>query len=56
MRKSVQSDTGTGDTFEDVVTWRMARRSFLKDALLTVPLVIAGPRAVGYHLAEATPW
>jgi len=32
----------TGDTFQDVVTRRMARRSFLKGALLTAPLIIAG--------------
>ena len=44
---------GTGDTFQDVVTRRMARRSFLKGALLTAPLIIAGPSALGRHLAEA---
>jgi uncharacterized protein len=43
----------TGDTFQDVVTRRMARRSFLKGALLTAPLIIAGPGALGRHLAEA---
>jgi hypothetical protein len=33
----------TGDIFHDVVTRRMARRSFLNGALLTAPPVIAGP-------------
>ena len=34
---------GAGETFEDIVYRRMARRSFLKGALLTAPLLIAGP-------------
>lgn len=45
----------TGDTFQDVVTWRLARRSFLKGALLTAPLIIAGPTLLLPKKTQAAP-
>lgn len=41
------------DTFQDVLGRRIARRSFLKGALLTVPLLVATPAALCRGLAEA---
>jgi secreted PhoX family phosphatase len=32
-----------GETFEDVLSRRIARRSFLKGALMTAPILVAGP-------------
>jgi hypothetical protein len=41
------------DTFQDVLGRRIARRSFLKGALLTAPLLIMGPGQISKHLADA---
>jgi secreted PhoX family phosphatase len=41
------------DTFQDVLGRRIARRSFLKGALLTAPLLIVGPASLSRHLADA---
>ena len=42
-----------GDSFQDVLSRCIARRSFLKGALLTAPLLIAAPVAISRHFAEA---
>jgi secreted PhoX family phosphatase len=41
------------DTFHDVLDRRIARRSFLKGALLTAPLLIVGPGPLSGQLADA---
>ena len=46
-------DVSGGETFQEVLERRMARRSFLKSALIAAPLVIAGPDALG-RFAEAS--
>ena len=38
------------DTFQDVLGRRIARRSFLKGALLTAPLLIVGSASLSRHL------
>lgn len=44
----------SGNTFQDVLARRIARRTFLKGALLTAPLLVAAPAALGRRLAEAS--
>jgi secreted PhoX family phosphatase len=56
MKKETErehEDADATDTFEEVLSRRLGRRSFLKGALLTAPLVIVGPAALRRQLAEA---
>jgi hypothetical protein len=46
------AEVSAAETFQEVLERRIARRSFLKGALITAPLVIGGPAALG-RLAEA---
>ena len=44
MKKNIDSEdhSNTGETFENVLSRRLARRSFLKGALVTAPLLFVG--------------
>ena len=42
-----------GETFQEVLSRNIARRSFLKGALITAPLLLAGPGALQRHFAHA---
>ena len=42
-----------GETFQEVLSRNIARRSFLKGALISAPLILAGPGALQRHFAEA---
>src|SRR5918995_537615 len=43
----------TGETFQEVLSRNIARRSFLKGALISAPLILAGPGALRRHFAQA---
>jgi secreted PhoX family phosphatase len=49
----IAKQVATSDTFQEVLGRRIARRSFLKGALLTAPLLIVGPGNLTQHLADA---
>ena len=42
-----------GETFQEVLSRNIARRSFLKGALISAPLLLAGPVALQRHFAQA---
>ena len=42
-----------GETFQEVLSRNIARRSFLKGALISAPLILAGPGALQRHFAQA---
>ena len=42
-----------GETFQEVLSRNIARRSFLKGALITAPLLIAGPGVLRRHFVQA---
>lgn len=45
----------TGETFEEVLSRRIARRSFLKGALVTAPLLLVGPSLLRPQKVQAAP-
>ena len=50
---SKASDHQSGETFQEVLSRNIARRSFLKGALISAPLILAGPGALQRHFAQA---
>jgi hypothetical protein len=50
---SKASDHQSGETFQEVLSRNIARRSFLKGALISAPLILAGPGALQRHFARA---
>jgi hypothetical protein len=49
-----EADTApSGDTFQNVLSRRIARRSFLKSALITAPLLIGLPGSLSRQLVDA---
>jgi hypothetical protein len=55
MKNKVRSrnQTGIDETFEKVVSQPLARRSFLKGAVVTAPLLLVGPSLLRSREAEA---
>jgi len=61
MRKTLatQHGDGGGETFAEILSRRMARRSFLKGALAAAPLLVVGPSfpvGTAARHAPADPW
>ena len=50
---SKASDHQSGEIFQEVLSRNIARRSFLKGALISAPLILAGPGALQRHFAQA---
>jgi len=48
-----QNEPGTGETFQDILSRRIARRSFLKGALVTGSLLAAGSSPLSLREADA---
>ena len=51
--KPIAPQSAANDTFQDVLGRRIARRSFLKGAILTAPLLMVGSVNLSKHLADA---